>query len=285
VQVSGSVRRREQEQSGGEVERSAPDVLMGPAPPVQLVQQLQRGAGNRATVGALRGASPAGGRTLARMYLPWINPMLLPTFWLASQGLPKASAPAWVVLPKAFEEGLTKAWGKSLPGKKSKEQGGILVQNAKGEYKWKPGKKSTSGTFSINYKDVKKGETLVASAHTHPYSKKEGGFTDVAFSGGDMANFVTGTERIKVVRSGTGEFMIAKSKEWDDDVKARNATQIDDLKKDIKKTWQDAFDAASGDMPEQSQEAAKAVAKKFNLLFYSGSGGVLTMPADLLPTP
>jgi hypothetical protein len=284
VDVSGSARRREQEQPG-EVERSVPDTLMEAAPQLRLVQQLQRGAGNRATAGALRGGrgAQASGPTLARMFFPWVMPIRLPTFWLASLGLPKASAPVSVTLPKAFEQGLKKAWGKSLPGKKSKEHGGILVSTPSGEYKWRPGKKSTSGTFSINYKDVKEGETLVASAHTHPYSKKEGGYTNVAFSGGDMANFVTGGERIKVVRSGDGEFLIAKSKEWDDDVRGRNATKIDELKADIEKTWQDAFDADAGDLPAKSQAGAKAVAKKFNLLYYAGSGGVLTMPADLRP--
>jgi hypothetical protein len=283
VVVSGSGRRREHEETEARAEQNAPDTLE--AAPLRLMQELQRGVGNRATAGALRrGQRPAApGPTLARMFLPWLPPIRLPTFWLASLGVSKASAPVSVTLPKEFSKGLKKAWDDSLPGTTSKEQGGILVSTADGSYKWKPGTTSTSGTFTINYGDVAQGETLVATAHTHPYSAAEQGHTNVAFSGDDMANFVTGVERIKVVRSGSGEFLIAKTKEWDDDVKGRSAAKITELEDAIKKTWKDAYDAYPGGVPASSQAAAKAVAKKFNLLYYSGSGGALTMPQDLRP--
>ena len=284
--MGDSVRRHEQAATEARFERPDPAPFPEAAPQL-LVQQLQRGAGNRATAGALReGRRPQqGGATIARMFFPWLPPIRLPTFWLASLGLSKASAPVNVTLPKEFTEGLKKAWDASLPGTTSKEQGGILVSTADGSYKWKAGKDSTSGTFSINYGDVEAGETLVASAHTHPYSAGEGGHTHVAYSDADMANFVTGKERIKVVRSGDGVFMIAKSKEWDDDVKGRSATKIDELKAAIRKCWKDAYSAATGDLPAKSQAAAKAVAKKFGLLYYVGSGSELTMPEDLRPAP
>ena len=183
---------------------------------------------------------------------------------------------------QALVEGLQKAWDKSLPGTKSLEQGGILVAGPSG-YEWKPGTTSTSGTFSINYGDVGKDETLVASAHTHPYSAAEGGHTDVPFSDADMANFVTGAERIKVVRSGTGVFLIAKSKEWDDAIKGASAKDITDRKAAIRKCWNDAFAAASGKLPARAQAAVAAVAKRFDLLYYTGTGATLTMPEDLRP--
>jgi hypothetical protein len=283
--VVGGFPRREDEQAEARAESAAPVAFPEDAEPRGFVQELQRAAGNRAVAGMLRGgARPRpSGPTLARSFFPWLPPISLPTFWLASLGVSEASAPVSVTLPKQFSEGLQQAWDKSLPGEASLEHGGILVSKADGTYEWKAGKKSTSGTFSINYEDVGAGETLVASAHTHPYSKAEGGHTNVAFSGGDMANFVTGSERIKVVRSGTGEFMLAKSKEWDDDVKGRSATKIAELEANIEKTWTDSYAAAKGDLPARVEAAVKAVAKKFHLLYYRGTGGALTMPEDMRP--
>ena len=43
-----------------------------------------------------------------------------------------------------------------------------------------PGKAGTSGAFTPNRASVKKNEKLVSIAHTHPYDKSEGGFTDVS---------------------------------------------------------------------------------------------------------
>jgi hypothetical protein len=273
--LGGSV-RREHERAAAAPEGAR--AVSGEQPaPLALVEGLQRSAGNRAVAGMLRG--PAG-PTLSRWFMPFFPPIFIDTFALLTAGLPKASAPDTITLPKVFVEGLQKAWDKSLPGKKSLEQGGILVSGP-GGYKWKPGKKSTSGTFTINYGDVEKDEKLLGSAHTHPYSKKEGGHTDVPFSAGDMANFVTGAERIKVVRSGARLFLIAKSKEWDDALKGASAKQISDREAAIRKCWNDAFAAATGKLPARAQAAAKAVAKKFDLLYYTGTGATLTMPEDL----
>jgi hypothetical protein len=98
-----------------------------------------------------------------------------------------------------------------------------------------------------------------------------------------MANFVTGKERIKVVRSGATLFLIAKSKEWDDALTGASAKQISDRQAAIRKCWNDAFAAATGKLPAKAQAAAKAVAKQFDLLYYTGSGATLTMPEDLRP--
>jgi hypothetical protein len=201
---------------------------------------------------------------------------------IAGGGVSVKSAPENIGIPRAVQEGSEAAWSKSLPGTKSQEQGGIIVQTAAGGYGFTPGQAGTSGTFTPNRSAVKKkkGEKLLGILHTHPYSAKEGGHTDVPFSGQDLAIMALQLDKISVVRSGDGWFVVATSKEFEERVKkAKSKRKLFDQ---IKKSWTDKFNAFPGNTKESAVFATPAVCLEFQLLYYTGHGGQLSMPPDMV---
>jgi hypothetical protein len=198
---------------------------------------------------------------------------------IASGGLSVKDAPEHIGIPRAVQEGAETAWSKSLPGTKSQEQGGIIVETATGGYGFTAGAAGTSGTFSPNRSAVKKGQKYLGILHTHPYSAKEGGHTDVPFSGQDLALMALQLEKISVVRSGDGWFVVASSKEFEKRVKAAKSKQK--LFEAIKKSWTKKFNAFPGNTKESAASATPAVCLEFQLLFYAGHGGTLSMPPDM----
>jgi hypothetical protein len=198
---------------------------------------------------------------------------------LAAGGVSVKNAPEHIGVPRVIQEGAEVAWSKSLPGTKSQEQGGIIVEDSSGGYGYRAGKSGTSGTFSPNYGDVKKGEKLLGTLHTHPYSKKEGGFTDVTFSGGDLADMANQRDKIALVRSGDGWFAVATSKEFE--ARVAKAKSKQDLYNEIDKRWTALFNAAPGNSKESAAVATPKVCLEFDLLYYVGSDGSLSMPPDM----
>lgn len=186
-------------------------------------------------------------------------------------------------LPPELKAGLQSAWDGSICwGERSRERGGILVRKVDGSLEWRPvkiGKKRKRGdgrSIRINYGDVGKDETLVASAHTHPFTKVEGGHTRVSFSDGDLANLVTGPEPQKFVRSNDTVFRVAKTPEFEAIVKeARDRRREDELKAEIKATWQGAYQDAKGSLPERTEAAVRAVCRKYRLTYFKGTGDTL----------
>jgi hypothetical protein len=199
---------------------------------------------------------------------------------LAAGGVSVKDAPEHIGIPRVIQEGAEVAWSKSLPGGKSQEQGGIIVEDASGGYGYTAGKAGTSGMFYPNYKDVKKGEKLLGTLHTHPYSAKEGGHTHVSFSGGDLADMANGRDKIALVRSGDGWFAVATSKEFEARVaKAKSKKAIFD---EIDKRWDALFKAASGNTRARAEAATPKVCLEYDLLYYVGDEGGLAMPADMV---
>jgi hypothetical protein len=187
-----------------------------------------------------------------------------------------AKAPKTVTVPPELTKGAQGAWDDSLPGGKSQEQGGILVRNADGTYEWKRGKPGKAGSWSQNYGDVDKDETLVALLHTHPYDATEGGYTDVPFSGQDLALLVIKDEPITTVQSGKGFFVAAKSKEFLDRVAKLDAAGQRKLFDEMKVTWDNAFNTALSNgksFSEAALLAGREVANKYKLLLYAGEAG------------
>jgi hypothetical protein len=182
-------------------------------------------------------------------------------------------------LPPEVKAGLEKAWKDSFPGGKSQEQGGILVRKKDGTLEWKPGKPMSladggSGAFSPNYGDVKKDETLVATAHTHPYTKAEGGHTNVTFSGGDLGNMaIEPREPMKFVRSGEGVFMVRTTEAFEKELKDKGGAKLD---AEMRKTYKDAFDKFPGGVVDSAEAATKAVCEKYHLEYFKGKDDTLT---------
>jgi len=209
---------------------------------------------------------------------PWTLPPISPPSWLTTPAGSGASGDAkpdsgTFAVPAELKAGLKDAWDASFPHGKSQEHGGILVRKADGTLEWRAGNAGTSGTFQINYGDLKSGETLVASAHTHPYDASEGGHRDVPFSGGDLANMVTGAESQKFVQSGDSVFRAAKTEEFEKLVKASNP---DTLKTEMKATFNTALGGATGSFQDRVEAGVKAVCEKYHLEYFKGTGDSLT---------
>lgn len=171
-------------------------------------------------------------------------------------------------LPVELIDALAAAWSTSFPGTKSKEQGGLLVRKADGSLDWVRATRTTSGTTTLPFDKVPRGATPIVGAHTHPYSAAEGGFTGVAFSGGDIGNLVSQPLPLKVVYAGTRIFAIAKTTEFEAAVAA--APSREKFRKAIIADYDAAQSAASGDLPAQALEAVKAVCRKYHLALYEG---------------
>src|SRR5262245_37325667 len=98
-------------------------------------------------------------------YPAWLHPDRQPTGGGPTGGPPAGGPPAAGGTPVTFtlspelKQGMKDAWDASFPGGRSQEQGGILVRKADGSLEWRAGPAGNSGSFSVNYGDVRAGET------------------------------------------------------------------------------------------------------------------------------
>jgi hypothetical protein len=183
-------------------------------------------------------------------------------------GVPAKDAADSMQLPKELRDAMDEAWKNSLPGGESKEQGGILVKKADGTLDWVKATKTTSGSTTLPWDKVPKGATPLADAHTHPYSKGEGGHKGVAFSGGDFSTMPADPTRVSAVHAADRYFVLAKTKEFED--AAAKAPDKAKLGKEMKDTWDKVYAASKGDIPTAAREATVAVCKKYGLILYEG---------------
>lgn len=249
---------------------------------VHGLHRLQRTAGNRAVAELVAGHQRGAGRRTPPAQTATATVQRNEKFDLAvGTAYDKADAPDALGVPAELKDGLEAAWAASFPDGKSLEQGGILVKTKDGKYVWRAGKGTGSGSFKVNYGDVGPDEVLVASGHTHPYDKSEGGHTDVAFSGGDLSNLVWQQERFKLVQSGTAQFGVAKTAEFDKlvadaDTKEKKAT----LRKEMNALWDTTFKDSKGTFQERVKKAATTVCTTYHLVYYEGSAGAVSQPGS-----
>ena len=201
---------------------------------------------------------------------------------LATGNTALKDAPKELVLPEELTKGMNAAWGKSFtdPDKKSIEQGGILVNTKEGGFAWKPGVGIQGDLFTPNFGDVDtaKGESLIGSGHTHPYDKSEGGDTDVSFSRWDLSSLVNSKEKFQMVQSGKGQFVSARTAEFDKRLKGLDDKGKAGLKAQMEADF--ATELAKGedklDFKERVRAANLAVHKKYELIYYEGADGKLS---------
>ena len=187
-------------------------------------------------------------------------------------------APGEVTIPKELNKGLQDAWDKSLPGGKSQEQGGILVQNADGSFQWKEAPPGKSGSIRLNYGDVEPGQSIAGSGHTHPYSAAEGGHTDIGFSSKDVSNLVTRDDPFKMVQSGDRQFASVKTEEFNAKVKDLDDAGKQAMQAEMNNRWNEVYNEAKAkglSMEERVRAANQAVHSEYDLLYYEGQGGTL----------
>jgi WXG100 family type VII secretion target len=193
----------------------------------------------------------------------------------------QADAPSKITLPKTLDDGMQSAWKDSFPGGHEQEQGGVLFKANDGTLKWVRGPGDNGGSWTPNWGDVK--GDLLGTGHTHPY---DSGHVNVPFSDGDIEGFFQSDlkgstmEKMMTVQSGDGQFVLARTDEFNKLVSGKSDAEIATLKTDMAKTYNDAVTAskASGAaFPDRYDAAVKAVAQKYHLLYYKGKNGSLDL--------
>jgi WXG100 family type VII secretion target len=194
----------------------------------------------------------------------------------------KKDAPSSISIPDSLNEGAKGTWKDSFPAGHEQEQGGILIRTKDGEYKFIRGDPGTGGTWDPNFGDIGDNE-LVGTVHTHPYDE---GDTDVPFSKADISFFFDSNlkaknmEEMMMVQSGDGQFMLARTAEFNKMVEGKSAAEISKLTSGMESTYDNAVAAGEKkglSFAARHDAAVKAVADKYSLLYYKGKDGNLKL--------
>jgi hypothetical protein len=163
-----------------------------------------------------------------------------------------------LVIPDDVHAAIGKAWGESGHGGETvAEHGGRIVTDKDAKRQIRTG---AGGSGSISLPGEQTGDVTTGTFHTHPYSKSEGSTLGVAFSGGDIANFIAGGQGgVKYVGAGSCNFVLNTI-----DQAKRDACKT----KDIKQLWDDAFAKAGGDFQDKVATAVKASIAGCGICFY-----------------
>ena len=120
--------------------------------------------------------------------------------------------PEEIHLPPKTSDKLGDLWEKSVKKERLsrspvREYGALLVKDDSGRMTLSHVVKGNED--SVQLETLDNDEILIGDAHTHPYRS---GLTDMSFSGGDFASFVSdGSARISIVRSGDTVFASVKT--------------------------------------------------------------------------
>lgn len=191
------------------------------------------------------------------------------------------NAPAKITLPDVLNKGMQDAWKDSFPGGHEQEQGAIFVQGKDGQQKWIRGPGGTGGTWTPNYGDIGD-NTLIGLGHTHPYDSGE---KNVPFSDADVGFLfkpdLNGpkSDKMMMVQSGDGQFVLARTEEFNKSIAGKSDSEVDTMVADMKKTYNDtvaAKKAAGAPFADRYDAAVKAVADKYHMVYYKGQNGALT---------
>lgn len=195
---------------------------------------------------------------------------------LTGTGVKKASAPRVIELPPPIAKGMQSSWDNSRPNGTPKEQGGNIVRNVNNSFSWRQGRPGNSTTFVPDEDDVGSDQRLVGAGHTHP---TDSGATNISFSGEDISSLVNGDERLEVLQSGKTVFIVARTSEFDDLIKAakKHPTDNEDkLMARIESSYKSVFDNHKGTYEQRAEAATVHVCKEFKLVYYRGEGSTLS---------
>jgi hypothetical protein len=173
-------------------------------------------------------------------------------------------------IPDDVHAAIGVAWGKSKHGEADVvEQGGRIVSDRTGKRQIRTG---SGGGGSISLPAEKAGDTTLGTFHTHPYSASEGSTLGVAFSGGDITNFVAGRQgSTKYIGAGSCYFVLDTLSFVDRD----GCKSVD-----LTKRWNDSFAAAGGTFQEKVETAVQSTITGCGLCFYK-----VCRPSDASPVP
>lgn len=207
-------------------------------------------------------------RAAHRLSQPAAAPGLAQTVQRAGMGdlrVAEAEArkcPTTHTMPDDVYDAVNEAWSKSGHGGDTvTEHGGRIVSDKDGKRVIRTG---SGGGGSISLPAEQKGDYTLGTFHTHPYSKSEKSKLGVAFSGGDVANFMAGNQGwVKYVGAGSCNYALnIQDYEAVYDCRKRNV--------DFKTRWNDAFAAATGTFQAKVETAVRASIDGCGICFYRG---------------
>jgi len=187
----------------------------------------------------------------------------------------KTAPDKWTAPAEVWSQGF-QAWNNSLEEDSAIEQGGLLVKSPDGEFRFRRSKEGEAKAFTPDYDLLEKGEVPVAVLHTHPYADKEGGWTEISFSGEDLAIMVLSYERVEFVQSGDAMFAAVKSKEFTDTVSKMSDADKAKLQQAIRndhRALANALLAQGKSFPDAMHQTVTTVAARYGILYYSAHSG------------
>lgn len=180
-----------------------------------------------------------------------------------------SDAPKQITFSSKINKQMDGLWGKSFPKGKSQEFGGTLVRHKSGDTELINTVGGNKGTFSPD-RTTNKNQKLLGVFHTHPYDKREGGYTNVSLSGGDAGYMINKGDAMIMAQSGKGQYLYLRT---DQTPKSVNYNQ---LSTDQNTRMSELIRKNNKSFSEASQIAAAETAKKYNLAYYEGQNGVLS---------
>lgn len=95
------------------------------------------------------------------------------------------------------------------------------------------------------------------------------------FSGQDLNVHPIEPQRLSMVQSGTGLFASARTKEFEELVKARGDAARWDISSEIEEHWNTIYGCVPGNMQQKAEAAIRATSAYYHLLYYAGQSGTL----------
>ncbi len=183
---------------------------------------------------------------------------------------PPRRCPKTHTIPDDIHKAIDTAWSKSGHGGATvAEHGGIVVTDKQGKRQIRT---SSGGGGSMTLPKEQPGDFTTSTFHTHPYSQAEHSRIGVSFSGGDIANFLDGTQgSAKYIGAGSCYFVLDTL-----DYLARDACN----KLNIRKRYNDSYAGAAGTFQEKVETAVKAAITGCGLCYYKAC-----RPDDKSPVP
>jgi RHS repeat-associated protein len=227
---------------------------------------------------------------------------------IATAPVPVGTLPSNINVPGALElraQETFKASFRNVNGAQvAMERPGIVAKTEKGVFQYRPGDPGGSEGSNVNRSDAKASETLSVAFHTHPY---DSGADDPYLSRKDLLTFAENREVVAFVRSARTEVALVRTEEFNKLVAKQGLTKV---QAQIRETYDSAYkqahdqayqtalaeqvaknpEAAKANTPAAyaagrvaegvglvrgSEAANRAVAEKFHLGLYVGSGGAL----------
>jgi hypothetical protein len=186
-----------------------------------------------------------------------------------------SDAPKAVTLAVEAQRGLQASWDESKAHGHDKERGGNLVREVHNghmtRFDWRQGKAIKDDQFNPDPDDHEENQRVVATGHTHGYAS---GAEDVTFSDDDLAGLVDESQNLDLLQSGASRYMVARTKEFEAQIKDLDEEQLTNVRNKIRHTWRSAF-KGTGTIQERSERATTATCRAFKLAYYRGTGGTL----------